>query len=180
MLVFDGFRYPTQHPLTIAAGFVLQFFGSWADRLWVAMIFASFLALVAGLYRLGRIAATPLVGAIAAALLLTDVGWLGSSSGLAMAAYLALVPTVLAYRLFTAGLRGVAPATASTLALAEPVVATGLGVVALGERLGLLGWGGAALVLAGPRVGQRLPELGVPEQRREVLEDDRHADVVDR
>lgn len=69
--VFDGFRYPTQHPLTIAAGFVLQFFGSWADRLWVAMILASFLVLVAGLYRLGRIAATPLVGAIAAALLLT-------------------------------------------------------------------------------------------------------------
>jgi hypothetical protein len=69
--VFDGFRYPTQHPLTIAAGFVLQFFGSWADRLWVAMILASFMVLVAGLYRLGRIAATPLVGAIAAALLLT-------------------------------------------------------------------------------------------------------------
>ena len=35
------------------------------------MILASFLVLVAGVYRLGRIAATPLVGAIAAALLLT-------------------------------------------------------------------------------------------------------------
>ena len=35
------------------------------------MILASFLVLVAGLYRLGKIAATPLVGAIAAALLLT-------------------------------------------------------------------------------------------------------------
>jgi hypothetical protein len=38
----------------------------------------------------------------------------------------------------------------------------------------------AALVLPGPHVGQRLAELGVPEQRREVLEHDRHADVVDR
>jgi DME family drug/metabolite transporter len=66
-----------------------------------------------------------------------------------MAAYLALVPTVLAYRMFTVGLRGIAPPTASTLALAEPVVATVLGVAVLGERLGGLGWVGAALVLAG-------------------------------
>jgi hypothetical protein len=70
-LVFDGFRYPTEHPLGIAAGAILQLFGSWGDRLWVAMILGSFLVLVAGVYRLGRIAATPLVGAVAAALLLT-------------------------------------------------------------------------------------------------------------
>jgi hypothetical protein len=70
-LVFDGFRYPTEHPLAIAAGAVLQLFGGWGDRLWVAMILASFLVLVAGVYRLGRIAATPLVGAVAAALLMT-------------------------------------------------------------------------------------------------------------
>jgi hypothetical protein len=70
-LVFDGFRYPTEHPLAIAAGAILQLFGGWGDRLWVAMILASFLVLVAGVYRLGRIAATPLVGAVAAALLLT-------------------------------------------------------------------------------------------------------------
>jgi hypothetical protein len=69
--VFDGFRYPTEHPLSIAAGAVLSLFGGAADRLWVLLILATFLALVAGVYRLGRIAATPLVGAIAAALLLT-------------------------------------------------------------------------------------------------------------
>ena len=66
-----GFRYPTEHPLAIAAGAILQLFGGVGDRLWVALILASFLVLVAGVYRLGRIAATPLVGAIAAALLLT-------------------------------------------------------------------------------------------------------------
>src|SRR5262245_48689396 len=65
-IVFDGFRYPTEHPLAIAAGAVLQLFGSVGDRLWVAMILASFLVLVAGVYRLGRIAATPLVGVVAA------------------------------------------------------------------------------------------------------------------
>jgi drug/metabolite transporter, DME family len=83
------------------------------------------------------------------ALALTDLGWAGSTSGMLMVAYLALVPTVVAYRLFAGGLRSVAPATASTLALAEPVVATALGVALLGERLGALGWAGAALVLAG-------------------------------
>ena len=70
-LVFDGFRYPTEHPLAIAAGAFLSLFGEWADRLWVAMILGSFLVLIAGVYRLGRIAATPLVGAVAAALLMT-------------------------------------------------------------------------------------------------------------
>jgi len=70
-LVFDGFRYPTEHPLAIAAGAVLQLFGGWADRLWVALILGSFLVLIAGVYKLGRLAATPLVGAVAAALLMT-------------------------------------------------------------------------------------------------------------
>src|SRR5829696_3046364 len=70
-LVFDGFRYPTEHPLAIAAGAILQLFGGWSDRLWVAMTLASFLTLIAGVYRLGRMAATPLVGAIAGALLMT-------------------------------------------------------------------------------------------------------------
>ena len=38
----------------------------------------------------------------------------------------------------------------------------------------------AAVVGAGPHVGQRAAQLGVPHQRRQVLEHDRHADVVDR
>jgi hypothetical protein len=71
MPVFDGFRYPTEHPLGIAAGALLSLFGQVGDRLWILSIFASFLALVAGVYRLGRLAATPLVGAIAGVLLLT-------------------------------------------------------------------------------------------------------------
>src|SRR4051812_22694239 len=66
--VFEGFRYPTEHPLAIAAGGVLSIFGHGADRMWVALMLASFLALVAGVYRLGRLAATPLVGAVAAGL----------------------------------------------------------------------------------------------------------------
>ena len=68
---FEGFRVPTEHPLAIVAGALLSLFGEGADRIFVAMILASYLWLVAGLYRLGRIAFSPLVGAIAAALLLT-------------------------------------------------------------------------------------------------------------
>ncbi len=68
---FEGFRVPTEHPLAIVAGALLSLFGEHGDRLWVLMILAAYMWLVAGVYRLGRIAFTPLVGALAAVLLLT-------------------------------------------------------------------------------------------------------------
>lgn len=68
---FEGFRIPTEHPLAIAAGALLSLLGDGGDRVWVAMTLAAYLSLVAGVYRLGREAFTPLVGLIAAALLLT-------------------------------------------------------------------------------------------------------------
>ena len=46
--VFEGFRVPTEHPLAIVAGALLQLFGERADRVWIALILASFLALVRG------------------------------------------------------------------------------------------------------------------------------------
>jgi hypothetical protein len=72
---FEGFRIPTEHPLAIAAGALLSLFGSAGDRVWVAVILATFLWLVAGVYRLGRVSFTPLVGAAAAALLLTRLDY---------------------------------------------------------------------------------------------------------
>ncbi len=68
---FEGFRVPTEHPLAIVAGALLGLLGDGADRVFVFMILAAYLWLVAGVYRLGRIAFSPLVGAIAVALLLT-------------------------------------------------------------------------------------------------------------
>jgi hypothetical protein len=68
---FEGFRVPTEHPLAIVAGALLGLAGDVGDRLWIAMTLAAYLWLVAGVYRLGRVAFTPLVGAAAAALLLT-------------------------------------------------------------------------------------------------------------
>jgi hypothetical protein len=68
---FEGFRVPTEHPLAIVAGAALSLLGDIGDRVWIALIIASYLWLIAGVYRLGKLAFTPLVGMIAAALLLT-------------------------------------------------------------------------------------------------------------
>lgn len=89
---FEGFRVPTEHPLAIAAGAVLSLFGDAGDRLWIALTFVAFLALVWGIYRLGRVAFTPLVGLVAAALLVTrfDFGFL-AARGYIDVSYLALV-----------------------------------------------------------------------------------------
>ncbi|HEX5622310.1 MAG TPA: hypothetical protein VFX51_28050 [Solirubrobacteraceae bacterium] len=76
---FEGFRVPTQHPLAIAVSAVVGVFPS-GDRLFIALILASFLWLIWGVYRLGRTAFTPLVGGVAAALTLTrfDFGFLAA------------------------------------------------------------------------------------------------------
>jgi hypothetical protein len=75
---FEGFRVPTQHPLAIVAGAFFSLFGRSGDRLFVAAILASFLWLIWGVYKLGRVSFTPLVGGVAALLTLTrfDLGFL--------------------------------------------------------------------------------------------------------
>lgn len=70
-LSLQVFRHPTEHPLAIAFGALLSLVGQHADRLLVAATIASFLVLAAGLYRLSRLAFTPLIGAVAVVLLLT-------------------------------------------------------------------------------------------------------------
>ncbi len=70
-LSFEAYRAPTEHPLAIAVGAVLSLFGTGADRLFLALTIASFVALVFGLYALGRTAFTPLVGVVAAVLVIT-------------------------------------------------------------------------------------------------------------
>jgi hypothetical protein len=67
--VFQVYRAPTEHPLAIAFGVVASVFGHAGDRLTILGAIASFVALVAGLYRLGRLTFGPVVGAIAAVVL---------------------------------------------------------------------------------------------------------------
>jgi DME family drug/metabolite transporter len=93
-------------------------------------------------------------------LALGDVAWLATPGGVAMALYLGAIPTALAYVLFARGLRALTPGETATLTLAEPLTASGLGVLALGERPGAIAAVGAALVLAG------LLALAVPGRRR--------------
>jgi len=76
-----------------------------------------------------------------------------------MALFLGAIPTALAYVLFARGLKHLTPGETATLTLAEPLTATGLGVLALGERPGLVAAAGAALVLAG------LLTLALPARR---------------
>jgi hypothetical protein len=68
---FEAYRAPTQHPLYVLAGVILTPFGHHADRIMIAITVASFVALVAALYRLGAAIAGPLVGFVAAGLTLT-------------------------------------------------------------------------------------------------------------
>src|SRR3954449_13344000 len=68
---FEVYRGPTEHPLAIAFGALLSPLGTGADRVMVGATLVSFVALVAGLYRLAAAAFTPLVGIVAGLLLCT-------------------------------------------------------------------------------------------------------------
>jgi Dolichyl-phosphate-mannose-protein mannosyltransferase len=68
---FRVYRGPTEHPLAIAFGMVCSIFGEGGARLMVLGSIASFVALVAGLYRLGRLCFGPVVGLLAGLLVLT-------------------------------------------------------------------------------------------------------------
>jgi len=74
---------------------------------------------------------------------------LAAPRSLALAAWLGPVTVALAYWLYVAGLGRLTAATAATLSLAEPLVATALGTSVLHERLSLPIAAGALLLLGG-------------------------------
>ena len=67
---------------------------------------------------------------------LTELPWISL-------VYMALVPTVLSYVLYTRGLAVVGATTAASLTLLEPLVSTILAVALLGERMSAVSWLGA-------------------------------------
>lgn len=69
--------------------------------------------------------------------------------GWALAIYLGVFPTALAYFLYVRGLRTVGATTSSFLALAEPATAAVLAAVLFDEHLSAGGWLGVSLLLAG-------------------------------
>ncbi len=90
----------------------------------------------------------------------TSPGWLLTWRGAVVVAELGVLATAAAYLLYGYGLRTVTVPVAVTLGLAEPVIATLLGVIVLGERLtgtasaGVLLIGASLAVLAVPAAGR--------------------------
>jgi drug/metabolite transporter, DME family len=89
--------------------------------------------------------------------------WWVSVDGIVTVLWLGLAATTVGYLLFGLGLRELQPGHIATLNLFEPAVATVLGVVVLGESLGVAGWVGCLLVIGA------LALLGVAEGRGDRL-----------
>jgi len=89
------------------------------------------------------------VAVVLALSVVAAVSWLTTWPGLAMALYLGVVATGLAYVSFGYGLRRLTSATAVTLVLAEPLTAALLAVVVLDESIPVTGWLGVAAVMSG-------------------------------
>jgi DME family drug/metabolite transporter len=79
-------------------------------------------------------------------LAITGTPLVTSWQNLAVGVYMALFPMFAGYVLFGWGLARVRASTATTISLAETVVAAILAVVVVGERLPVLAWVGAGLV----------------------------------
>ena len=102
-------------------------------------------SVMGGMFGVGALALLPVLIALGAPLL-------QSTQSVAIAAYLAVGPMFVAYLLFGHGLTRMRSSVATTVTLVEPVVATALAVVVVGERLEFGGWLGLALILAGVTV----------------------------
>lgn len=112
-------------------------------------------AVMAAAFGLGGLLSLPV-------LLTQPLRWLTTGDGLTVALYLGLGATTLAYLLFGRGLAVLPAGPVTTLMLAEPVVATALGIVVLEEDVTALGGVGAGLVLAGLLIQGRRAAALIP------------------
>ncbi len=97
-------------------------------------------SVMGGMFGMGAIALIPV-------LLVFGAPLIQSVTSIGIAAYLAIGPMFVAYVLFGIGMRSLRSTTATTITLLEPVVATVLAVLVVGERLELIGWIGLFLIL---------------------------------
>ncbi|MEY2974941.1 MAG: hypothetical protein RIR49_1361 [Actinomycetota bacterium] len=84
---------------------------------------------------------TPLTG--------VPLEWAATGSGIVMLLHLGVLTVGVAYLLYGIGLRVLEPSTAVSVTLAEPLTATLVATIVLGERLGGPGLIGAVLVIGG-------------------------------
>lgn len=80
-------------------------------------------------------------------IVLVTSSWINSGLYVGFVLYIGLGATALGYILFGNGLTHLSPGTVSTLTLAEPVLATFLGVFILSESMNLMGWLGCATII---------------------------------
>ncbi|NBO34859.1 MAG: hypothetical protein EBU89_02825 [Actinobacteria bacterium] len=92
-------------------------------------------------------------------IVLATSAWVNSALLVGFVLYIGLGTTALGYILFGNGLTHLSPGTVSTLTLAEPVLATLMGVFILGEAMNLRGWIGCAVIISA------LALLGIVESR---------------
>jgi DME family drug/metabolite transporter len=78
-----------------------------------------------------------------------DLNWLLQPRSIGVVLHLGLATMALSYWLFARGLQTVQVSTAVTLSLAEPMTATTLGILVLGERLNAQAFFGISLILLG-------------------------------
>lgn len=126
--------------LTAGAGLSIATFTVAAKRLLGRGV--SVLEVLASTFLIGGVVMLPLA-------LASGLGWVRSGSGVGIALYLGLVTMGLANILYTRGLSALPAASAATLTLADPLTATLLGAVLLGQLLGPFGWLGLAILFAG-------------------------------
>ncbi|MGW1929046.1 DMT family transporter [Streptomyces sp. NPDC001919] len=106
-------------------------------------------------------------GLVVSPFLLVSSDGLLTARGAALVGWLALGTTALGYLLFTRGVGRLSAATVGTLSLAEPLVATVLGVLLLGERPGPVAVVGGLLLLGG------LVAVSVPGRRPKAVREPR-------
>lgn len=78
----------------------------------------------------------------------SSLDWLGTPSGPVTVAYLGLATISVAYLLYARSLSRLTGSTVVTLTLVEPVTATTLGALVLGENIRPVSWAGAVIVVA--------------------------------
>lgn len=99
-------------------------------------------SVMGGMFGVGAVALLPVLFLFGAPLL-------QSAQSISIAAYLAIGPMFVAYLLFGYGVTHMRSSVVTTVTLIEPLVATVLAVIVVGERLEPVGWLGLVLILVG-------------------------------
>ena len=151
LLAFGRHADDAGHRADVGAGVLL---GLLAGAAYALYTYASSRAIAVGHGGRGVMGAMFGMGAVGLLPVLVAFGGplVQSAQGVGIAAYLAVGPMFVAYLLFGFGLTRLRSTMATSVTLVEPVVATVLAVVIVGERLAVGGWAGLVLILIGVTV----------------------------